>query len=705
MMKNVLIETKVNLMTLLRLASFVLIGLSQTVHANSDEEYVSPKSGTLYLESEQSVKTSAINLSTDVSIVITGLTARVKVTQIFENEDNHWVEGRYVFPLPENAAVDRLTMKIGEQIIVGEIQEKQQARKTYEAAKISGRKASLVEQHRANIFSNSVTNIGPYDIIEIAIEYQQDIEYHKDRGFSIRFPMTITPRYEPTSILKESFTSSDLSNSKDGVYNSASQFRVVYPSEENYSNNPPKNNVSIRVQLDAGFSLENLSSSSHSILQQQMSENSFQISLKSPYSKAEKDFVLHWTPTSSAKPRAAIFNEKLDDENFVSIMVLPPSLSQAEAKNISREIIFVIDTSGSMSGESILQAKQALEFGLSTLSSQDRFNIIQFNSTTGKLFKQAVAASTTNLSQAYSYINRLRADGGTEMFTAIDTALYIQQPQHLLRQVIFLTDGAVSNEAQLFELISKKLDGSRLYTVGIGSAPNTFFMKKAALFGRGTFTYIADIKQAKDKMETLFESISSPQLTHINIDWPDRISSESWPQKIPDLYDGEPIWIKAKVSDLIGDVRISGRINNTLWQSDISLVNPKEHSGISVLWAREKIESLMNQSFHGKITTTQQSEITALALKHHLVSRFTSLVAVDKTPSRVHEALRQEKIRNHLPKGTKLKNSNSNKVKSGQHLASNIQFPQTSLDISFISHYSMILFLISFMGLLIVRRL
>ena len=679
--------------------SFVCLSLlSLTTVAETANE---PSAGTLYLTNDQAIKTNAPSLSTDVDITITGLTARVKVTQTFENDNNQWVEGLYLFPLPENSAVDHLSMKVGERIIIGEIKEKQLAKKLYRAAKISGKKASLVEQHRPNVFSNSVANIGPYEVIEITIEYQQDIQYHRENGFSIRFPMTITPRYQPSNVYKESFSDKNSGALNTGFFNSASQFELVYPTEQESKQNPPRNTATVNVLLNSGFSLENINSSSHKINKQQLTEESYKISLNQQTVKADKDFVLNWNPTPAVKPRAAIFKQQIAGENYVNLMVLPPSMEQSNTESIAREVIFVIDTSGSMSGESMLQAKQALHFGLATLTSQDKFNLIQFDSKTDQLFKNAVKATATNLRFANAYINNLVADGGTEMYPALNLALGNQSKQSLLRQVVFLTDGAISNEAQLFELINQQLSDSRLYTVGIGSAPNTFFMRKAADFGRGTFTYIAELNQAQEKMEKLFESISQPKLTHIKVKWPNQQQAESYPAKVPDLYNGEPIWIKAKVNDLSGKVSISGRINSTLWQSDLSLDNPSEQLGVAKLWAREKIASIMNQNFHGSVSDQGKQQIIDIALKHHLVSRFTSLIAIDKTPSRTQQQIQQKKIANHLPKGTKLPKSAKIHPRAGR---SQVQYPQTSLDLDIIFNGSLLLLCCSLVCLFFLRR-
>jgi len=678
------------------------------VQATPQNEFNTPGSGTLRITNEQQQISSALILKTDIKMDISGLTARVKVIQSFRNESDQWVEGKYLFPLPDNAAVDRLTIKIGEHLIVGEIKEKSVAKNIYQQAKISGRKASLVEQYRPNLFTNSVANIGPYETVEIIIEYQQDIIYHRDDGFSIRFPMAITPRYQPQKIIQESFGSSKLSNDLNGVnnkffdfdqgfVNQVSQIKMLFPIAEKYQQQSQHNLVDINIELNAGFALQALSSSSHKIYNHQKSESSYNVKFVNQKVKADHDFILNWKPVLSVQPRAAIFTEQKSGKNYLSVMIMPPFIGSSnndDGREIAREIIFVIDTSGSMGGESIRQARKALEFGLSTLSATDKFNVIQFNSTSDQVFANSRDASRDNIQIALSYVRRLKASGGTEMYAAIRASLDGRSDHKNLRQVIFLTDGAISNEAQLFEVIAKRLGDSRLFTVGIGSAPNEFFMKKAARFGRGSFTFIADINQSQAKIENLFDRISQPQLTHINIQWPDGVQSETWPSKIPDLYDGEPLWIKSKVSELAGDVIISGRLNNTLWQSNLSLNNPKQQTGIAVLWAREKIAAIMNSAYHGVVDENQKEQIISTALKHHLVSRFTSLVAVDKVRSRVDSELVSQNLKPLLPKGS-----------SGTQLPrSSLQYSQTGLDLDITARWSFYFLILSLIGLILYRR-
>ncbi|VAW99092.1 Inter-alpha-trypsin inhibitor domain protein, partial [hydrothermal vent metagenome] len=262
-----------------------------------------------------------------------------------------------------------------------------------------------------------------------------------------------------------------------------------------------------------------------------------------------------------------------------------------------------------------------------------------------------------NKTSAKRFIRNLSADGGTEMAAALNLALEsnsrgLNSDRNTIRQVVFLTDGSVGNEEGLFRLIKSKLGDSRLFTVGIGSAPNSYFMTKAARQGRGTFTYIGDVNEVQQKMALLFEKLDSPVLKNIHIDFNTAGALEIWPEKQPDLYKGEPIIVVAKSTEQISRVKVSADLANRKWQMDLKVTQTESNNDISVLWARQKINHLMDKLHDGENKETVKQQIVKVALKHHLVSKFTSLVAVDVTPSRpLHEAMNKHMLKTNLPKG------------------------------------------------------
>jgi Ca-activated chloride channel family protein len=322
---------------------------------------------------------------------------------------------------------------------------------------------------------------------------------------------------------------------------------------------------------------------------------------------------------------------------------------------VARETIFVIDTSGSMSGTSIEQAKAALLLALNRLTAQDRFNVIQFNSVTHVLFSQAQPVKPETLRKAVHYVDNLKANGGTEILPALKMALKGAAPASHLRQVIFLTDGQVGNEDELFEIIRAQLGTSRLFTIGIGSAPNSHFMRKAAEFGRGTFTHIGSTSEVKAQMDAIFRKLERPALTDLRIDGhlngiDEQI--EMFPPRIPDLYEGEPIVVVLKGPALPETVTIHGIVGSAPWTTSITLKNRDPREGLSVYWARQKIAALMDQQHYGQDEAATRQAVLDVALAHHLVSKYSSLVAVDVTPARPADKLLQpHAMKTNLPDG------------------------------------------------------
>ncbi|MGY8794099.1 MAG: marine proteobacterial sortase target protein, partial [Woeseiales bacterium] len=452
----------------------------------------------------------ATRLSTDISAEISGLAARVRVKQEFRNSSSEWVEGVYVFPLPDTAAVDRLRMYIGERYIEGEIREKAEAKKAYEAAKAAGKKASLVQQERANMFTTSVANIAPGETVVIEIEYLETLQVDAEM-FSIRFPVTITPRYIPGTPVPGR-RGSGWSLDTDQV---ADASRITPPTQAVTK----EHKLSFNVILNSAEPLEYIASRYHPV-NVNRKEDQYAIDLVDSDTPMDHDIELTWKAVPAAAPRAMLFTENADDETYALMMLLPPDVTSAEPQtHTARELILIIDTSGSMHGTSIEQAQRALTLALDGLQPTDQFNVIQFNSSTSALFRNSVAASTTNVATAKRYVSALTANGGTEMRSAIERAMAVPPNEEHLRQIIFITDGSVGNEDALFSLIEQQLGNARLFTVGIGSAPNSWFMRKAAEAGRGAFTFISALHEVSEKMQRLFRKIERPQITDITIQW------------------------------------------------------------------------------------------------------------------------------------------------------------------------------------------
>ncbi|MGO6947075.1 marine proteobacterial sortase target protein [Rhizobium johnstonii] len=605
----------------------------------------------LFPSKEPGFYVEAPRLKTDVAIDVSGPIARVKVTQRFQNPSQGWVEGTYVFPLPDNSAVDALKMQIGERFIEGQIKPRQEAREIYEQAKAEGKKTALLEQQRPNIFTNQVANIGPGETIVVQIEYQQTI--HQSGGeFSLRFPMVVAPRYNPAPIVQtvEFNNGAGFATPRDPVENRDKIEAPVLDPRERI------NPVSLTVDLRAGFPLGDVKSSFHAVDVSQDGDQARTISLKADTVPADKDFELTWKAAPGKMPSAGLFREVIDGKTYLLAFVTPPTAPDTAAPPAKREVVFVIDNSGSMSGPSIEQARQSLALAISKLNPDDRFNVIRFDDTMTDYFKGLVAATPDNREKAIAYVRGLTADGGTEMLPALQAALRNQGPvaTGALRQVVFLTDGAIGNERQLFQEITANRSDARVFTVGIGSAPNTYFMTKAAEIGRGTFTAIGSTDQVASRMGELFAKLQNPAMTDITATFEGIEAENITPNPMPDLYSGEPVVLTAELPEEkpAGKLQIIGKTGDQPWRVEMDIANAADGSGISKLWARRKIDDFEARAYERQDPAALDKDIETVALAHHLVSRVTSLVAVDVTPSRpADQPLGSAKLPLNLPDG------------------------------------------------------
>ncbi|WPD23995.1 MAG: marine proteobacterial sortase target protein [Candidatus Electrothrix scaldis] len=617
------------------------------------------KQGELLLPgTEPGTYRAAPMLSMDVDISVTGILARAKVKQHFTNDSDQWLEALYVFPLPDESAVDHLEMRINDRIIIGKIQKREEARQTYEKAKKEGKKASLLSQLRPNIFTTAVANIGPGENVIIQIEYQQVIQ-RQNSVYSLRFPMVVGPRYTPNQSSIADIFSGNKGEEDQESYNLIDQKIQKIP--PNTSQPPPLetlsvigpdeervNPVALHVNLAAGMQLSRLNSLYHGITSEKNEEDIVDINFTGEV-KADRDFVLEWEAAPIQTPALSIFSEQLDDEHYMLLMLMPPE--QAQAEPLAREVIFILDTSGSMGGESIRQAKKALLMAVERMRPQDRFNVIEFNSNARALFRRSKSGSQKNRAQAIDFIEELKAQGGTEIREALTLALDGKERHERIRQIVFLTDGSVSNEQELFTLINNQLGDSRLFTVGIGSAPNSYFMTRAAAMGRGSYTFIGKLEEVQEKMTTLFAMLEQPALTQLHLTGADDF--EILPSPLPDLYQGEPLTVLMKGSSNLGKLLLSGQQGGVRpWQVTIDTTGLKERTGIAVLWARKKIRMLMDSLASGADSQQVEQAVTTLALANHLVSRYTSLIAVEEQISRpgdTEKLLENQNVKTNLP--------------------------------------------------------
>ncbi len=614
-----------------------------------------PGGGMLLYESDDT-EWVAPQVASTVRMQVTDLVAVATVEQSFENPTERVVDATYVFPLPEEAAVHSLRLRIGDRVIVGAVSERNEARARFERARAQGRKASLIEQERPNLFKTRVANIGPDELVEVELKYQHALSY-RDGEFSLHFPSTIAPRYAPGgSELRASPPARPAgeappapraaSPSAPGAAPSAEPSHSGARVEAAESISPPFTLgddapwFDLVVDLDAGVAIESVHSSSHRIVTRATGRTSMQVELQGGPTRADRDFRLRWRPRASASAQSAVFEETYGSERYVMRMVPPPAPAAA-APAMPGTTTFVIDTSGSMAGAPLEQARKSLEAGLSALRPADRFNVVAFDGRGRLLFPEARVVSAESLAQARRWLARLGAAGDTDILAALELALAPSGPPRLaaggasapaLEQVVFVTDGAVDNEEELLGFLRGRVGARRLFTVGIGAAPNRYLLRRAAHFGRGSFTALASSAEVEAGMGALLAKLASPIATDLDVHLAGDPSADVQPAHLGDSYGGEPLLLIAKASSAATSVRVRGRQADQPFEITLPLADARPEAGLHRLWARKKIETLMDEA-GGEAGEPARREAMALALRHRLAAKLTSLLAVDEMPS------------------------------------------------------------------------
>jgi Ca-activated chloride channel family protein len=582
----------------------------------------------------------AVRLGTDMDVTVTGQIARVRVTQAFRNTSDRWMEASYLYPLPQDGAVDSLKMVVGQRVIVGRIQPREKARAAYEAARSSGRKAGLVEQQRPNMFSTSVANVGPGETVLISIEYQAPVA-QANGTFSLRLPLVVGPRYTPPHTLTSSAAADDA--------RAVTAAPVLDPAL-----GPNQNPTSISVHLSPGFDVANLISRYHKIDVAGPNDNRT-VRLAEATVPADRDFVLEWR-SASADPTLGLFAQKTASGDYVMASIAPPANLDGLPRP-PREMVFVIDNSGSMGGDSMEEAKASLVHALGTLRPQDHFNVIRFDDTMTRLFEHSVAATPDQVALATRFAQSLEAQGGTEMLPALQAALEDAgtgggNDPDILRQIVFLTDGAISNEREMMAAIGADGGRSHVFMVGIGSAPNDFLMERMSTIGGGVYTHVGAPGEVAAKMMPLLDVLSHPAVRDLSV----RVEGgalDLTPSRLPDVYAGRPLVLVGRADKLAGTLTVSGRIGDRPWERRVDLAAALPSPAIEKLWARRRITDVEADRALGKLEDARaDAEVERIGMESGIVTSRTSLVAVDETPSRPAGArLSREELPINLPAG------------------------------------------------------
>ena len=565
---------------------------------------------------------------TDVKAEISGFISRVVVTQEFENPFKEKIEAVYTFPLPQRAAVDDMTMIIGERTVRGKILPREEAEAVYEAAKSSGQVAGLLNQERPNIFTQSVANILPGEQVKITISYVENLKY-ENGAYDFVFPMVVGPRYIPGSPNGEQ-RGNGFAQDTDQVPDGSRITPKMAPSGMRSGHD-----ISLAVTLDAGLIVDNVESKTHPIDIERPDSRSARLRLKENSTIPNKDFILRYDVAGQAI-QDAVLTHRSEKGGFFTMILQPPERVTA-ADVAPKELVFVLDTSGSMNGFPIEKAKETMKLALDGLYPSDTFNLLTFAGDTHILFPQPVPATRENLRKAQDFLNSRSGSGGTEMMTAIKAALEPSDDQSHVRIVCFMTDGFVGNDMEIISEVQKH-QNARVFSFGIGSSVNRFLLDQMAEAGRGEVEYVSLNDDGSAAARRFHERVRNPLLTDISIDWNGLPVSDVYPERIPDLFGAKPVILTGRfTSPARGTIRLKGKIGANDFVREIPVDFPEtmaSHDVLASLWARRRIDSLMGQDYSGaqsgNIRPDLKQTITQLGIEYRLMTQFTSFVAVQE---------------------------------------------------------------------------
>jgi len=596
-----------------------VIAQAEVPAVEHDEE--APGSGALIATLPETEKEVPVPLKhTDVATSISGYIATTVVTQQFHNPYDGKIEAKYVFPLPQNAAINEFIMTVGERKIRGIIREREEAERIYEEARNQGYVASLLTQERPNIFTQSVANIEPGKEIDINIKYFHTLAY-VDGWYEYVFPMVVGPRFNPPGMTDGVGA---VARGAHGISGQKTEVQYLRPGERS------GHDIALSVEINAGVPIEEIVSKSHVITTNHSALEKVTLKLSPLDTIPNKDFVLRYK-VAGKTVKSSLLAHRDERGGFFTLMLYPPeNLSTLQRKPM--EMVFVLDCSGSMSGRPIEQAKTAVKRALRHLQPDDTFQIIRFSNDASQLGPAPIPATAKNVRRGLEYLSSLHGSGGTMMIEGIKAALDFPHDRRRLRVVSFLTDGYIGNEAQILGEVHKRLGASRIFSFGVGSSPNRYLLDRMAKLGRGAVAYVGLDQSAGEVMDRFFEHVSHPAMTDITVDWGDMRVSDVFPRRISDLFVGRPVIVTGRFKGTgNATVRVRGLVGDE--KRDIVLrVNLDDptvaHPGLPVVWARMKIADLNDQSTYDHDSELPE-QIKLVALEYGLMSAYTAFVAVD----------------------------------------------------------------------------
>src|SRR4029453_10504881 len=552
---------------------------------------------------------------TDVTATVSGFVARAAVTQVFRNPLSEPVEAVYTFPLSERGAVDAMTMKTGDRVIEAEIDRRDGARRRYEAARQAGQVASLLDQERPNVFTQSLANLMPGATVEIRIDYVEPLVL-RDGTFELVVPTVVGPRFVPPA----------------GVPDADRITPPVTPEGTRAGHD-----LSIAADIVTGVPIGDVTAPLHAIDVERPAPDRVRVRLRQEGESPNRDFVLRWAVAGDQVQSTVLANRVAGDDGYVSVVLLPPKRVAAESA-APKEMLFVIDRSGSQMGAPLEKAKETMRWVLDHLHPDDTFQVIDFGSTSSQLFPSPQPATAAARRQARAYIDALQANGGTMMAGAVQRACATPADAHRLRVVTFMTDGFVGNDLEVLELVKRLRGTSRWFPFGTGNSVNRFLIDGMARLGGGE-AYYALLAEPGDRVaQEFYGPVASPVLTDVHVDWEGLDVVDVHPDVPGDVWAEKPLVVHGRYrTPGEGRLVVTGFQQGRPYRQEVPVVLPAQQAGnepIASMWARAKVEALTTEDLGGLQTGTfpapLRAQIEAVALAHRLVTPFTSFVAVEE---------------------------------------------------------------------------
>jgi Ca-activated chloride channel family protein len=561
--------------------------------------------------------------SIEVKGRVVGTLAEVEVAHRFENPFDAILEATYTFPLPQNAAVDAMQMRIGERVIRAQLKTKQDARDTYNKAKTEGRKTALLEQERPNIFSQSVANIGPGETIEVRLRYHEVVSF-EGGVFEMVVPTTVGPRFIPGT--PEGRSGLGVSPNTNQVKDAS---RITPPLRMENAGHIPR--LKIEMAIAPGLPIHRLVSPSHAV-DVAADGNEVRVVLANDEERPNKDFILRYR-LGTEKPTATVMAHKTGELGHLMVQIQPPLQTTGDQIR-PRELVFVVDNSGSMSGRPMEAAKNLMRLALKEMRPNDAFKILRFSERASSLSPHALNATEENVRKGLAYVDAMRGMGGTMMIEGVKAALDPEPSQDRVRFVLFLTDGYIGNDTQIIGEVKKRVKNSRLFSLGVGSSVNRYLLERMAQVGRGAVQYVGYGDDAAKLVSQFYGRIESPVMTDIQVDWGGLGVQDQNPMLIADLFSGQPLTFFARYEDSgEAEIKIVGRVGTRKFTLPIQVKLPKQETKndvIATLWARREIEELELENINPqKRDPDLIRQATQIALDYEILSAYTSFVAVE----------------------------------------------------------------------------